>query len=100
MEYDEIWHSWQSAHDLCSQIPGDFRLPVPLNDAENNFLRDFLVWHPSVSSLPLGITDKDAEGTWVNFYTGEVLKYTNWRTGKPDNNYGSRLLQIYSLAST
>ena len=88
MEYDQNsrypWlTSWQSARDICSAIPGDFRLPVPLNEAENNFLATL---NEGVG-MPIGITDKDAEGTWVNFYTGEVLNYTNWDSGEPDNNY-------------
>ena len=75
--------NWQKAHDICSSLPGNFQLPIPLNDAENKLIMS-LAKSPYV---PLGITDKDSEGTWVNYYNGERINYTNWDKNEPANNW-------------
>ena len=76
--------NWQGVVDLCSALDGNFTLPVPLNEAENEF---WFSANGGNKKVPLGITDKDSEGTWVNYYTGGQIGYTNWNGGQPDNGW-------------
>lgn len=81
--YNSTRLSWQGAYELCESMPGNFRLPVPLNQTENDFIASYVTFYLSV---PLGITD-EGQGNWANYYTGEELTFSEFRQGEISRQY-------------
>ena len=79
--------TWDRAIDSCSSMGG--HLAVIDNGKEDNFVYTQLVKRSQGDRVDilLGGTDQDQEGRWV-WVTGEIMKYTNWAGGEP-NNCGS-----------
>ena len=82
----------------CNSIPGNYKLPVPANQDEMNLIYKTIggnnVRHP------LGITDRDSEGNWVNFYTGEALEYLNWSNGDDPSGHNAATNEAHDFAET
>ena len=65
----------KAAKDACAAIGPNWQLPVPTTEAYNNVLSS---WSFSPGStnveniyVPLGISDIESEGDWINIYTSE-----------------------------
>lgn len=76
--------TWDRAVDFCSSMGG--HLAVIENGTEDNFVYTQLVkpYQGDQSNFMLGGTDQDQEGRWI-WVTGEIMKYTNWADGEPNN---------------
>jgi len=70
---------WPQARAACEAIGA--HLVVSTSQGEND---DF---SPLAGLLDVwvGGTDSNAEGVWL-WLTGELMSYTNWRTGEPNNS--------------
>ena len=66
--------TWKESFDKCRSLPGVFQLSVPVSEAENEFFRSLA----KSTFVPIGISDEINEGTWQNYYTGEIINYRNW----------------------
>ncbi len=78
---------WTDANASASGMsylgyPG--HLATIASGAENAFIRD----NVAVNELAwIGLTDQAVEGAW-RWITGELLTYTNWNAGEPNNGAG------------
>ena len=87
---DQSTHTWLAARSLAASNGG--HLAVVNNAAENEFIRSGIM----AADAWIGLTDEAQEGNfqWV---TGEVVTYTNWYSGEPNNSnsveHYTRLLQ-------
>jgi hypothetical protein len=68
--------TWTQARQACFNMGG--HLVTITSAAENNFV--FNTW----PSGWIGFTDEVVEGQW-RWVTGEVVTYTNWNAGEPNN---------------
>ena len=76
--------TWDRAVDSCASMGG--HLAVIENGTEDNFVYTRLVKRSQgdQANILLGATDRDQEGRWI-WATGEIMKYTNWADGEPNN---------------
>ena len=45
----------------------------------------------------LGITDFESEGIWRSFYTGEIIPFSNWLPGQPNDLHGADYVEFFSM---
>ena len=75
--------TWTDAESYCESLNG--HLATVTSEAENDFLLSILTDYPDVDYM-LGMNDKDDEGNWSTWVTGESADYTNWGSSEPDNS--------------
>jgi hypothetical protein len=73
--------SWTQAESSAVRIGG--HLAAITTQSEQDFIR--LAPFPSNLSLWIGLSDKDAEGTW-KWTNGEVYEYSFWSSENPSNS--------------
>ena len=76
--------TWYCAKLVAEQLGG--HLVTISSSAENNFVKGLCA---DGSSIWMGATDKDSEGTW-KWITGESFSYNNWASGEPNNDAASQ----------
>jgi len=71
-EYNEFpkgYYSWWDAYHSCQNFKdGSYQLPVPTSEEFHNFLTGL----DTSARFPLGISDRDWEGIFINIYTGNL----------------------------
>jgi len=89
---DDVSVKWDDAKKHCEKLGG--HLATITSEAEENFLRDYVVENGTKNSYWLGgYVNKIGMWAWV---TGEKFKYTNWGAGQPDNYLGKEdVLMMY-----
>lgn len=75
---------WEVAKAACEELGG--HLVTVSSDSELAVIKE-LSGQGNYTLYWLGVTDKDEEGTWKNV-TGDMVSYSNWHTGYPDNDNG------------
>ncbi|KAG8552545.1 hypothetical protein GDO81_004571 [Engystomops pustulosus] len=75
--------NYNDAKAACTKAKGE--LPSPQNVAENEAVQSFIKLYKIDPFL--GINDLKTEGTFT-YPNGEKLKYTNWKDGEPNDNFG------------
>ena len=92
-------HEISLAMSICANEHGGY-LPLPSNDQENSdYFRAFQELKGGNAwgwvSVPLDLTDRDTEGTFVRISNGEQPSYTNWATlaNEPNNDDNNDLGQ-------
>ncbi|HET6881219.1 MAG TPA: family 16 glycoside hydrolase, partial [Pirellulales bacterium] len=83
-KFYEVQLSWKSARDRCQSYGG--RLLIIDSLAENEFVGG-LVQKAGCHDAWIGITDEAEEGKWRSV-DGELLHFTNWLAGNPNNKDG------------
>lgn len=82
--------TWEEAETYCEALGG--HLATITSEEENDFITSLISSYASAEDFYIGITDKDSEGDWSTWITGETVAYSNWGSGEPDNggiqNYG------------
>jgi len=81
--------SYDDAIRTC-QVQGG-QLAHAASSAEDNALRHIM----TVSSIWLGMDDKESENTW-KLSNGETATYTNWNNGEPNNAGGEDCVEMKS----
>ncbi|EHB16436.1 Pulmonary surfactant-associated protein D [Heterocephalus glaber] len=76
--------NFEGAQKMCTQAGG--QLPSPRSAAENAALQKLIEAQNKAAFLSL--TDTKKEGTFV-YPSGELLVYSNWAPGEPNNHGGS-----------
>ena len=71
--------TWYAAKYMCEKLGG--HLVTITSAAENAFVKAMI----GNSSIWLGATDKDSEGTW-KWVTGEGFSFSDWGEGEPNND--------------
>ena len=62
-------NSWNEARDMCSNYQdGSYTLPVPDSIRYNDYISSLVSGH---TEIPLGFSDSQEEGTWINVYTSK-----------------------------
>ena len=69
----------------------DYFLPVPQTIEANQQLLKF------GGIFYLGITDFESEGIWRSFYTGEIIPFSNWLPGQPNDLHGADYVEFFSM---
>ena len=69
----------------------DYFLPVPQTIEANQQLLKFK------GIFYLGITDFESEGVWRSFYTGEIIPFSNWLPGQPNDLHGADYVEFFSM---
>ena len=69
----------------------DYFLPVPQTIEANQQLLKFR------GIFYLGITDFESEGIWRSFYTGEIIPFSNWLPGQPNDLHGADYVEFFSM---
>ncbi|XP_048362309.1 collectin-43-like [Sphaerodactylus townsendi] len=72
---------YETAKTLCSQMGAT--IASPRNAAENKAVQQIVQWRNQKAIL--GINDIESEGTFVYYMTGEIIGYSNWASGEPNN---------------
>ena len=81
-EIYDVNMSWIEAKAKCEELGG--HLVTVNNEDEMNAVHQ-LMSQGQYAMHWLGITDEEQEGAWKDI-TGNVLVYSNWRAGSPDND--------------
>ena len=84
-------HELRLASNVCANEHGGY-LPLPLNDQENSdYFQAFQELQGNELGVPLDLTDRAEEGTFVRISNGEVPSYTHWSelVNEPDNKQGN-----------
>ena len=72
----KVADSWNGARDACSNYEdGNYTLPVPDSEEFNDYLSTIVT---GVDAIPLGISDEQQEGNWINVYTDQSISWSNW----------------------
>ena len=79
--------TFKEAKKICQRICGAMYFPSTLS--ENNEV-SAIVQKNGNNWIWIRISDKEEEGTWKDPDNKEVLSFTNWNSGQPDNNGGSQ----------
>ena len=79
-------HTWEEARDFCIAQGGHLATITSKN--EQNVILAYLQESIPEVDVWIGLTDKDSEGDWSRWVTGEKVTYTNWADGQPDNYNG------------
>ncbi|XP_053382472.1 perlucin-like protein [Mercenaria mercenaria] len=58
------------------------------SEMENNFFKHYLK-HLKNAHYWMGLSDMDQEGTFKWYGTSEVVSYTDWNSGEPNNGAGT-----------
>ncbi len=74
---------WDSAREYCEELGG--HLATITSQEENSFLYEY-IRECGYESAYFGLT-RGEEGTWC-WCTGELVDYTNWANGEPNNESG------------
>ncbi|MCD7773994.1 MAG: leucine-rich repeat protein [Clostridiales bacterium] len=96
--------TWEEAKANCEALGG--HLVTITSEEENTFVTSLISSYSSSLDFWIGITDKDNEGNWSTWITGETVTYTNWGSGEPDSSEqdygiianGSRTGSGYSIS--
>ena len=91
--------SWTAARAACQNLGGYL---LTINSREEQAFIESLLRSNGVqnTSYWIGLTDKNQEGNWTKWITGETVGYTNWGTGEPDNFDYDLGEQDYATIST
>ena len=74
-------YTWESAVDYCKSQGG--HLATITSQFEQDAIYDYLKKTLPDVDVWIGLTDKDSEGNWSKWVTGEKVTYTNWAPGQP-----------------
>ena len=62
-------YSWKAAKDMCLNYEdGTYTLPVPDSLRYNEYISGMV---SGDAQIPLGFSDKQEEGNWINIYTSK-----------------------------
>ena len=62
--------SWKEARDMCSNYEdGSYTLPVPDSRRYNDYISGIV---SGDAHIPLGFSDEQEEGNWINVYTSKL----------------------------
>ena len=65
----KVADSWKGARDICSNYgDGNYTLPVPDSEQYNKYISSLV---SDNTEIPLGFSDKQEDGNWINVYTSE-----------------------------
>jgi hypothetical protein len=78
--------SWHEA--LADAVSRGGRLAVLDSQEKIDFTKTFLLQNSNEARLWIGLTDEDSEGQW-KWVTGEILSYSHWEAGEPNNSYNT-----------
>ena len=84
--------TWAEAKADCEANGGHL---VTISDEKEQNAVQKLFSYESVSEAWIGATDETTEGEWT-WCTGEEFSYTNWASGKPDNENEGDYVGIYT----
>lgn len=87
----DIGGTWEAAENYCQSLGG--HLATITTQEENDALYNYIC-SLGVGSAYIGLTDNVQEGVWM-WVTGEVLEYTNWHSGEPNNDYGGEKYAMF-----
>lgn len=76
---------WKDAKEFCEACGG--HLATVSSEGENTQLKE-MASEKGSGYTALGFSDEETEGDW-KWITGEPDRYTNWRSGEPNNAYGT-----------
>ena len=85
-KYYSEYRTWAQAKAACEALGG--HLATSTSAEKNTFLTTL-----TTSSVWLGGTDEETEGTW-KWITGEEWSYTNWKSGEPNGGSGENYLEL------
>ncbi|XP_075155780.1 lectin subunit alpha-like [Haematobia irritans] len=99
---EETKYNWLQAMDQCSQM--GLQLAVIDNEEKNEALttllrsifgtsRDLWIGHHDAFN-----TKKDKKRNWYSIANGEILEFSYWHSGEPNNHWGEHCAQIYGKA--
>nr|DBA15420.1 TPA: hypothetical protein GDO54_004634 [Pyxicephalus adspersus] len=76
---------------ICLKAGG--QLATPMNPEENKAISDIVVHYNMIGLI--GVTDIKTEGTF-RYANGEVIKYSNWNPGEPNQAGEEDCVEIHS----
>lgn len=81
--------TWEDAKAYCELRGGHLAAITSKN--ENTAIFEYLEERTTeTDDIYIGISDKDSEGDWTTWVTGEKVTYKNWGKNEPDDFYGGQ----------
>ena len=84
--YTETTYNLAHAKSLCSNDASYLHLPVPTNEAQNQWYLEYAQKF-GLGDYWLGINDSVVEGEWRT-NNGDPQNFLKWAPGQPDNREG------------